>query len=275
MKVIALINVKGGVGKTTSAVNLAFLSARAGARSLLWDLDPQGSATFILRIEPRVAGGGGRILTGQIELGEAIRGSDFEGLDVLPADFRYHKWAVVLAREADAGAVRRRLAFLRGEYDHVWLDCPPGLSPVAECVFEAADALAIPTVPSPLALRTLAQLMKHLKSRERRPHLLPFFSLVDRRKALQRSVCDRVQDLALGFLRTEIPSSSLVEQMTSRRAPLFLFAPHSAAALAYEGLWREIQERLAGQGSGALTNKERRAALEDVARRPLGRAHAP
>ncbi len=275
MRVVALYNIKGGVAKTTSAVNLAFLSARAGARSLLWDLDPQGSATFLFRIEPHVPGASRRFLSGEVELGEAIRGSDFEGLDVLPSDFRYHRWTVELGDGAGDGAFRDLLAPLGGEYDHVWLDCPPGLSPVAECVFGAADALAIPTVPSPLALRTLAQLMRHLKARERRPQLLPFFAMVDRRTAQQRSVCERVRELSLGFLRTEIPSSALVEQMTSRRAPLFSFAAHSPAALAYESLWREIQERLAGPESTASWSKEARAALEAAARRPPGKTQMP
>ena len=99
MKVLALFHIKGGVGKTVTAVNLAYSSARGGARTLLWDLDPQGSATFLLRIKPEVRGAARRLLRGEVELAEAVRGSDFEGLDVLPSDVRYRKWAEVLTRQ--------------------------------------------------------------------------------------------------------------------------------------------------------------------------------
>lgn len=267
MKVLALFHIKGGVGKTVTAVNLAHSSARGGARTLLWDLDPQGSATFLLRIRPEVRGAARRLLSGEVALAEAVRGSDYEGLDVLPSDVRYRKWAEVLAGENGAALrLRELLAPLAGEYEHAFLDCAPGLSPVSETIFDSADALVIPTVPTPLALRTLAQLMKHLKNRAHRPRALPFFSMVDSRKALHRSVCRWVAEQSLGFLATEIPYSSLVEQMSVQRCPLAVLAPRSDVAGAFERLWNEVRTQLGSEDPGTSWKRSTRAALDLLAR---------
>ena len=97
MKIFATYNIKGGVGKTTAAVNLAYLSAADGYRTLLWDLDPQGAASFLFRIKPRVKGGGKALIRGRKALDDAIKGTDFENLDLLPADFTYRNMDLLLA----------------------------------------------------------------------------------------------------------------------------------------------------------------------------------
>ena len=89
MKILASYNIKGGVGKTATAVNLAHLAARDGLRVLLWDLDPQAAASFLFRIKPRVKGGGKALIRGTKTLDDAIKGTDFDHLDLLPADFTY------------------------------------------------------------------------------------------------------------------------------------------------------------------------------------------
>ena len=99
MRIIAVYNIKGGVGKTATAVNLAWLSAQSGARTLLWDLDPQGAASFTFRIKPGVAGGGKRLVKGGDAVTDSIKGTDFERLDVLPADFSYRNFDIVLDSE--------------------------------------------------------------------------------------------------------------------------------------------------------------------------------
>ena len=156
-----------------------------------------------------------------------MKATDFPALDLLPADFSYRHLDLDLeSTKKPARRIARLLESAAGEYDHVFLDCAPSISLVSESVFEAADVLLAPTIPTTLSLRTLAQLMKHLKGRDGpRPRVLPFFCMVDRRKALHREVCDWVDTQPLGFLKTRIPYSSLVEQMGVRRAPLGAYAP--------------------------------------------------
>ena len=89
MKVYATYNIKGGVGKTTTAVNLAYLAAASGRRVLIWDLDPQGAATYLFRVKPRVKGGGRGLVSGKHPVDDAMKATDFHNLDLLPADFSY------------------------------------------------------------------------------------------------------------------------------------------------------------------------------------------
>jgi len=259
MKILATYNIKGGVGKTATAVNLAYLAALEGARTLVWDLDPQGAATFYFRIKAKVKGGGGRLIRGKRDLDSLIRGTDFTGLDLLPADFSYRHMDLALDRtKSPEKRLARLLRPLAHDYDFVFLDSAPSISLVSESIFAASDALLVPTMPTPLAMRTLAQLRRHLeKEGPKGIQVLPFFCMTDRRKALHRQICDAVEGRPFPFLATEVPYSSLVEQMGIRRAPLPTFARRSAPADAYRALWREVRQHVdpgpdiaGGVGSG-------------------------
>ncbi|MHC4949336.1 MAG: ParA family protein [Planctomycetota bacterium] len=242
MTIFAVYNLKGGVGKTASAVNLAYLSARGGARTLLWDLDPQGAATFYFRVRPKVKGGARRLVRCPKQLDGKIRGSDFDGLDVLPADFSYRSLDIELHEaKKPARRLRRLLDPLRSSYDHVVLDCAPGGSLVSDAVLEAADVLIVPTIPTPLSLRTLALLVKHVRNGiDDPPRVVSFFSMVDRRKAMHRDICNDPRARAVGFCRAVIPYSSVVEQMGIHRAPLPHTMPRHRLSVAFGELWAEI-----------------------------------
>ena len=248
MKVLATYNIKGGVGKTSAAVNLAWLAAMDGSRVLLWDLDPQGAATFLFRIKPRVKGGGRRLVRGRSDVDGLIKGTDFDRLDLLPADFSYRHMDLALD---DTKKPTRRLARVLGqvdgEFDVVVLDCPPSISLVSENVFEAADALLVPIIPATLSLRTLDQLLRFVSEQvRRRPDVLAFFSMVDRRKRLHRDVVATLGTERPGVLDAAIPAATEVEQMGLHRAPIGEFAPRSRAARAYADLWDEVRSRLDG-----------------------------
>jgi cellulose biosynthesis protein BcsQ len=242
MRVFATYNIKGGVGKTASAVNLAYLSARAGMRTLVWDLDPQGAATFYFRVKAKVKGGGKGLIKGKREI------TDFENLDLLPADFSYRK--LDLALDQAKKPVRRLARLLQPMeqfYDHLFIDCPPNITLVSEGVFVAADVLLVPTIPTTLSLRSLERLRKHLKKRRfRHVRLMPFFCMVDRRKSLHRRTSDDPELKRQGFLETAIPYASEVEKMGLLRQPLATFARSSPATHAYAALWREIGAILDG-----------------------------
>jgi cellulose biosynthesis protein BcsQ len=246
VKILAAYNIKGGVGKTATAVNLAYLSARAGYRTLVWDLDPQGAATFYFRIKPKMRGAGKALIRGKRHPDSLIRETDYPGLDLLRAQFSYRHLDLTLAesRRPDR-RLAKVLALLEDEYDRVYLDCAPGITLAAQSVFYASHALLLPTIPTTLSLRTLDQLLRYLQREgPKRTRVLPFYSMVDARKSLQRRICEATAGNAR-FLSSRIPYASLVEQMGERRAPLPAFAPTSAPARAFEHLWREVETRLA------------------------------
>ena len=215
MKIIATYNIKGGVGKTATAVNLAYEVARQGSRTLVWDLDPQGAASFFFRIKPKVKGGGKGLIRRKREIDSLIKGTDFENLDLLPADFSYRNMDLLLDNgNKPTGHLRKILKPLAEEYDYLILDCPPSISLVSENVFKAADALLIPTIPTVLSLRTLEQLLDFCEHNKLQTlKLLPFFSMVDRRKSLHRTIVDTPPNGRVSFLKTNIGYASEVERM--------------------------------------------------------------
>jgi cellulose biosynthesis protein BcsQ len=245
VRVVAVYSIKGGVGKTATAVNLAYLSAAAGVRTLLWDLDPQGSATFCLRMRDGIDGKLRRLVRGKESLERLARATDHEGLDLLPADFEYRHLDLELERtRKPRRRLRRLLGPLADHYDHVYLDCAPSISLVSEGVFAAADALLVPTIPTTLSLRTLDQLARYLAQDQlEQLEVLPFFCMADLRKALHRRIVAEREARPWEFLRTSIPYSSIVEQMAQRRAPVGQFAPGSDVDRAYRELWRETMLR--------------------------------
>jgi len=247
-KIVALYNIKGGVGKTSAAVNLAWSAAQQGSRVLLWDLDPQGAASFLLRIKPRVRGGASKLVRGKSDPAALLKGSDHELLDVLPADFSYRNLDLTLdATKRPTQGLRRVIAPLAGSYDYVFLDCPPAISLVSESIFAAADVLLVPLIPSPLSLRTLEQVRRFVAAEvpKPRPRIVAFFSMADGRKTLHREVMAELSGRDAGaLLDAVIPAASDVEKMALRRQALAGFAPRGRAALAYAALWQELAPRL-------------------------------
>ncbi|MBI5018392.1 MAG: AAA family ATPase [Deltaproteobacteria bacterium] len=246
MKVLAVYNSKGGVGKTAAAVNLSYLAAQEGARTLVWDLDPQGAATYYFRVKPKVKGGTRKLLKKNADLAARIRGTDFPQLDLLPSDFSYRHMDIVLDEaKKPSRRLARLLEPLAGEYDYVLLDCPPNVSLLSEAVLGASDALLVPIIPTTLSLRTLDQILAFRSDNGfDRVAVLPFFSLVDRRKKLHRQILEALPADRPELLTTRIPYASDVERMGVERQPLACYAARSASTRAYAALWREIQGRL-------------------------------
>lgn len=246
MKTLATYSIKGGVGKTSAAVNLAHLAAAAGLRTLVWDLDPQGAATYLLGVRPRVKGGGAALVSGRRSLDDAIRSSNLGEVAVLPSDFSYRNLDLQLDdAKRPTQQVRRLLEPLRGDYDLVVLDCPPSISMVSENVFAASDLLLVPALPTALSLRPLEQLTDFVAAMDKpRPAVCAFFSMVDRRKTLHREVVGGPPVRGQTFLPTNVPADSLVERMAVTRRPVVVSHASSRASLAYRLLWHDCAELL-------------------------------
>ncbi|HMC41105.1 MAG TPA: AAA family ATPase [Acidimicrobiales bacterium] len=246
MKVVATYNIKGGVGKTSAAVNLAALAARDGFRTLLWDLDPQGSATYLFRVKAKVRGGVRKLIERRSDLEDLLKGTDIEGLDLLPADFSYRHMDLALGDTKHPEArLGRILGQVADDYDLAILDCPPSISLVSESVFETADALLVPLIPATLSVRTFEQLLRFVQDQVADPpDVVAFFSMVDRRKRLHREVVDGLGGLYPQVAAAAIPASSEVERMGVDRVPLVVRAPAHPAARAYAELWQEAVARL-------------------------------
>ena len=249
-RILATYNIKGGVGKTSAAVNIAYLAARGGQRTLLWDLDPQAAATYLLRVRPKVRGGGRKLVALKSSVASLVRESDHPGLDLLPADFSYRHMDLALDRyKRPTRRLARVLEPLREDYEVIVLDCPPSISLVSESVFEAADALLVPVIPATLPVRTLEQLMEKVGSVAQ---VLAFFSMLETTRPLHRELMARLRaEYPEAILGAAIPMAEEVERMGAERTVVSDFAPGSRAALAYEALWWDVRRRLELSAAGA------------------------
>ena len=246
MKVFACYNVKGGVGKTTTAVNLAYLSAKSGKKTLLWDVDLQGSATLLLHT-PNGKVKSVRVLSESPKKAKShIYDTPFKNLDILPADFSLHKLDhEVRELNKPNKQIKSILATFEKKYDNVFIDCPAGYSSFTQALQQIVDVFLIPIVPSPLTMKSYELFKQRLKKNAKKNLIVfPFFSMVDRRKQLHKEIITLHRNGKRGFLHGHIPASSHVERMAVEMAPLFSFGKNSAAARAYKGLWDEINTNI-------------------------------
>ncbi len=245
MKTIALYNIKGGVGKTTSAVNLAWLAAAAGLQTTLWDLDPQGCAGFYLGVDDgEIRQRAARLIEGKVEPAELRLPTAYDNLSLVPADFSLRKLDVLLAEESK-GHFKALLKALGADQQLVVLDCAPALSSTAEQLFRAVDLVLVPLIPTPLSLRAWEQLKEFTAQKKWSDvKLVPFFTQVDRRRKLQSEIVESRRKRFPEMLKSYIPYASAAEQMGAHRAPLNAYAASSAPGLAYALLWNEVKKLL-------------------------------
>lgn len=247
MNIISVYNIKGGVGKTATAVNISYLSASAGCRTLLCDFDPQGSASFYFRTQSSDNSKVKKIIRKKKNVLENVKGSDFENLDILPAHMSFRKFDIVLEKQKKPGEVIRKLfCGMETYYDNIFIDCPPNITLLSENIIAASDKILVPLIPTTLSVISYQKLMEFMLKKELdSTKLLAFFSMFEKRKSIHRDIIGKIPSQSGGiFLSSVIPYSSVIERMGLDRQPATASNPDSPAAAAYLKLWNELKLHL-------------------------------
>lgn len=243
MVTLALYNLKGGVGKTASAINLAYLAAKEGYRTLIWDLDPQGSSSFYLGIASQLKNESKKILNNDLDLADAIQPSPYQNLSIIPADISARHADILLSEmKQSKKKISSLLASIKKEFDIIFIDCPPGISLLHDAIFYGIDYVLMPNIPTTLSIRSYETVKDYFIE-----NALPiekvkcFFSMVDHRKNLHHETMQQFYKDKI-FFKNYVPYLSDVEKMGIHQAPLETFAASSFAAQCYRDLWKEIKK---------------------------------
>jgi chromosome partitioning protein len=264
--VYAIANQKGGVGKTTTAINIAACAAETGTQVLICDLDPQCNATVALGLGRDLSPSSYQCLLGERSVAEAARPAGPDNLWIVPANRDLAGAAVELPRiEGSERTLRRSLGPVRERFAATLLDCPPSLGPVTVNALVAADRVVVPVQAEYLALEGLVQFLETLEliRHEMNPGLVltgVVITMLDERTRLAQDV---ERELRAHFselvLRTVIPRNIRVAEAPSFGVPVVQHAPSSQGSAAYRELAAELMER----ERAARVSVERMAVAQD------------
>ena len=248
---LAVVSQKGGVGKTTTAINLAAALARRGTRTLLIDVDPQGSVRFGLGL-PAEGGGVAEYLEGRLQFQEIVRATPMAFLSVVLAGSIVESGDHVGYQQTVARSPRLGELFrLAGERGYtVVVDTPPGLGPIVQAVMAVSDHVIVPLQCEPLALQTTSQILKGIRDAVSRHPGLRFegivFTLYDEQSDICRKITDRVREQLPPSLLFDapIPRTAAAVEAFAAGQPVVLRSPDDPASAAYASLAEALTRRM-------------------------------
>jgi chromosome partitioning protein len=248
-RIIAYTNWKGGVGKTTTCVNLSAYLADAGRRVLIVDLDPQGNATIGLGLNPKKTKTIYNLLCGDCDISDAVQLTDIRGLEIIPANVDLAGAEEELVRMPGREKILKNiLNKIRPSYDYICIDCPPSLGLLPVNALTAADALIIPIQCEFYAMEGIAQLMYTIKLIKK--HLNPALSIdgVLLTMETRGNLTEQVSAEILKYFgkitfKTRIPRNIRLAEAPSHGKPINLYDKRCPGAVAYSNLCRELLTR--------------------------------
>ena len=250
-RIIAIANQKGGVGKTTSAINLSACLAEEGQRVLLIDLDPQGNATSGLGIDKdETEHSVYDLILGECEIADSIVKTEIERLSIIPSNVHLAGAEIeLLDVDEKEYVLRKSVDTIRGEYDFIIIDCPPSLNMLTINAMTTADTILVPIQCEYYALEGLSQLIHTINLVQERlnDRLIiegVVFTMYDGRTNLSQQVVENVRDnLKTKIYETVIPRNIRLAEAPSYGLPIELFDANSSGAKSYRSLAKEIMER--------------------------------
>lgn len=253
MKRIAVYNIKGGVGKTTTSVNLACLLARQGLSVLLWDLDAQGGSSYFFQLQHKNAGQLQRLFDKRSNIYDLIQSTGSYQIDVIANDSEFSDLNMQQVSRMTALSytnfeiIDLALHELKDDFDVCIVDCPPGKSLLHENVFRAMDLMVVPNIPAPLSIYCNEMLLELLsKISNLRMSVLSFYNMVQVNKKMHHQYVFGSKELSEGIrqLNNYIPFYSEIEQITATRQSIFHQLKAAKSNAYYQFLWQEICEKM-------------------------------
>jgi chromosome partitioning protein len=247
-KIIAIANQKGGVGKTTTCMNMATFAALMGKKVLAVDIDPQGNCSTGLGIEKKsLKSSVYTVMSGETEPKSAIIPTMVKNLDILPSNIDLAGAEVELVSVDDREKVLKgALNTLRNDYDYIFIDCPPSLGLLTVNALACADSILIPIQGEFFALEGLSQLLNTIKLAKKflNPALAlegVVLTMYDGRSKLVQSVAEEIQKFfGNKVYNTKIPRNVRLGEAPSYGLPIALYEPRSLGSIAYKGLTEEF-----------------------------------